>query len=217
MYLYTVKNKKMNVYLVFLLIVFVSGIEISMIRSKIFTCTEFEVLTRDSVDNILSNIHSCIKDTHFVDISLEYVSSRLKIPVQNYKEKLDDYRDIHHKASFYNGESRRLLRNIQRNIVGIQLNLKYLISESELPALVHLSDETEMRKIKEYLKENAKYVNYIKSIPFKTFIVELQNVTRYTKKVADAVVERDETNREMRLAIDSFRTEFISKYKKPAA
>ena len=211
MYLYTVKNKKMLVFLVFLLGI-VSGIDISTLRSKIFTCTEFEVLNRDSVENILSNIHSCIKDTHFVDMSSEYIANRLKIPVQKKKKKLDDYRDIHHKASFYNSESKRLLRNIQRNIVGIELNFKYLISESQLPALVHLSDETEIRKVQEYLKENAKYVNYIKSIPFKTFIVELQNITMYTKRVADAVVERDETNREMRLAIELFRTEFISNY-----
>lgn len=189
-----------------------SALDIATVRSKLFTCTEFEILKRDNVENILKNVYNCMWDTHLFRITQASVDERLKIPISEYKTAQDAFEELQHVASIYESNSKRKLRNIQRNIVAIRMNLQYLVGESQLPPLTHLSDETNLRNVDEYLKQNAKYIEFVKAIPLQTYIKQIKNITFYSDRVEVALIEKDAKLQAMKEAVDNFRNEITNHY-----
>lgn len=190
----------------------VGALDLATVQSKLFTCTEFEILKRDNVDNVLTNVYQCMWDTHLFRITQATVDEHLRRPVEEYKAKLDAYEELQHIAATYEANSKRELRNIQRDIVAVRMNLKYLIGESHLPPLTHLSDETNLRNVDEYLKQNAQYVAFVKAIPIGTYRNRLGNITFYSDRLEHALVERDIKREAMQTAVAHFRNEIVSHY-----
>lgn len=190
----------------------VRALDLASVKSKLFTCTEFEILNRDRVDVILQNVHSCIRDTHLFRVTSDFVDESLRDPVHEYKTALDAYQVIQHDAATREAEAKRKIKNIQRNVVATRMNLKYLLAESELPPITHLSDETNLRNVQEYLQQNAQYLEYVKAIPLRSYIVQLQNITSDTDAVEAALAEKELKHNQMRGAVELFRNHIISHY-----
>lgn len=187
----------MNLLVLILLtcIVMTYTMDISMVRSKLSACKDFEVLPRDSTDLLIDDFYQCMIDTRLFRINKDLIDHYFRDSIDNYKNAIHAYEKLNHEMIQFDRDSRRKLRAIQRNIVGIRMNVLYLIAESELPPLTHLSNEREIRRVKEYLLTNEKTLDYLKSVPMMTYIGQLQNITHYTDDLSDAIALRDSTKR----------------------
>lgn len=190
----------------------VVAIDLATVQSKLFTCTEFEIRKRDNVDNVLANVYQCMWDTHLFRITQTKLDEYLQLPAEEYRAKLYDYEELRHVATEYESNSKRELRNIQRDIVAVRMNLKYLIGESHLPPLTHLSDETNLRNVDEYLRQNAQYVAFVKAIPIRSYTNRLGNITFYSDKLTQALDERDIKREALQAAVARFRNDILSNY-----
>jgi len=195
-----------------LCVILVSAFDLSLVRSKLSICTNFDVLHRDDANMLIHNMYNCMEDTRLFRISEELIDSYFRDAIDRHKNAIRAYELLNHEMVYFDRDSRRSLRSIQRSIVGIRMNVLYLIAESGLPALSHLANEREIRRIREYLISNAKTLDYLKSIPMVTYLGQLQNITHYVEDLSSAVELRDSTKRNFEAVKTSFIAVILSKY-----
>jgi len=186
--------------------------DLTLVRTKLSTCKDFDVLYRDDADTLIDGVYGCMVDTRLFRIERNLVAAYFRAPIDAYIHALRHYEELNHEMIFFDRDARRTLRQMQRNVVAIRMNTLYLITESGLPSLTHLSNEREVRRIKEYLLTNAKTMDYLKSIPLALYISQLQNITHYADDLSQAIQDRDTTQRVLEDAKRSFMELILSKY-----
>jgi len=190
----------------------VATLDIAMVRSKLSICKDFDVLSRDDTNMLIRDIHECMVDTRLFRISEEVVDRYFRGTIDRYKNALREYDILNHKMIHVERDSRQTLRSIQRSIVGVRMNVLYLIAESNIPPLSHLSNEREIRRVREYLISNAKTLEYLKSVPMLLYIGRMQNITYYADELASSVELRDTSKRDLENTKKSFTDLILSQF-----
>lgn len=187
--------------------------DLTLVRTKLSTCEDFDVLYRDDADTLIDGVFGCVVDTRMFRIERQLVAAYFRAPVDAHIHALRHYEELNHNMFYSDRDARRTLRQMQRTVTGIRMNTLYLIAESALPSLTHLSNEREVRRTKEYLLSNAKTLDYLKSIPLPLYISQLQNITHYADELTQAIQDRDTTKRALQDAKRAFTDFILSRYK----
>tara|TARA_B100001059_G_scaffold225987_1_gene253817 strand:- start:1147 stop:1743 length:597 start_codon:yes stop_codon:yes gene_type:complete len=191
----------------------VDALDLSTVESKVFTCTDFEIHERDTVDSLLATVYECMQDTRVFQVAQNTIDDYLRQPMSEFASANRAHKGLQQDAARHEANSRRELRNIQRGIVSIRMDLKYLVGESHLPPLTQLSDATNMRNVNEYLKQNAKYIEYMKAIPLQAYMFRVQNITSFSHRLESAQAARESRRAALQKAVADFRHEITSHYR----
>lgn len=127
-------------------------------------CTNVHIETQTTPEIIITSIQQCFKQTNQPISTTQNIPNILYVSIQNAIKTSRDYDSMQEKITNEDFDTRRSIKNIQKELVQYYFEMTTKINQIELPIFHHTSMEHTFFKIKQFLKNSNQTVHHIQQI-----------------------------------------------------
>tara|TARA_B110000093_G_C12939725_1_gene397450 strand:- start:999 stop:1661 length:663 start_codon:yes stop_codon:yes gene_type:complete len=127
-------------------------------------CTDIHVLPHDTAKNAIDSAYQCFHATRKFEIPFEKIEDALLGPITGLVETTNKYEKMQVRITEQDFDSRRKLRDLQKEFVQLFFSLETKIHQIELPQLYHATLEHIFFKVENFLQTVNETVAFVVSV-----------------------------------------------------
>ena len=140
-------------------------------------CTDIHILPHDKPQNAIESVYQCFHANRKFNIDFQNISDALLQPIQDLSQATDNYDKMLNKITEEDYDSRRKLRDIQKQFVLIYFGIETKIQQIELPQFYHKNIEHIFFKIETFIKKIRENMQFI--------ALNKKSIERYKQNIID--------------------------------
>ena len=127
-------------------------------------CTDVHIEPLTTPEIIITSIQQCFEQSNQPVSITQNIDHILYVPIQNAIKTSKDYDTMQEKITKDDYDTRRSIKNIQKELVQYYFEMNTKINQIELPIFHHTSMEHTFFKIKQFLKNSNQTAHHIQQI-----------------------------------------------------
>lgn len=177
-------------------------------------CTDVHIKPQTTPETIINSIQQCFEQTNQPISTTQNIADILYIPLQNTIKTILDYESMQEKITNEDFDTRRSIKNIQKELVQYYFEINTKINQIDLPIFHHNSMEHTFFKIKQFLKNSNQTAHHIQQIQ-KAILNQknkILNISSNVYSLDNLRQKRSEAQQDLELKLRHFRNAIRAQY-----